>query len=1048
MKTPLLALLSAGWLAAILSLPASAQETQRQYLSGHDKDDAVPWKFMCTSGPQSGYWTNLVVPSQWEMHGFGSLNYHKDPTNAWNEQGLYEHDFTVPADWNGKRIFLVFEGVMTDTSAKLNGQSVGPTHQGGFYQFRYEVTGLVRSTSTNELEVTVAKHSANNSINHAERTADYWVFGGIYRPVYLEAVPPQFIQHVAIDARADGNFALEVACNGSSESNIIEAQILQLDGQTAGEAFTERISGTNATLKSHLNSPRTWTAETPNLYQVEVRLKQGDQVIHRIRQRFGFRTMEVRDGDGLYVNGQRVILKGACRHSFWPESGRCLSETVHRLDINTMKDMNMNAVRMSHYPPDQQFLDLCDELGLYVLDELAGWHAFYDNEVGPKLVREMVTRDVNHPSILFWDNGNEGGWNTNLDGLFAQYDPQQRRVLHPWRPFSGVNTSHYLAYDMAAIACQGIATYYRSGKEFADTNDPTKYIYMPTEFMHGLFDGGAGAGLEDYWAMMSRSKYLGGGFIWVLEDDGVKRPDTGQIDVVGNQAPDGIVGPYRQREASFYTIKKVWSPIVVLPQAQPGKNFTIVNQYNFLNANQCTFTWQLRFFPRPGALETNFAVSAEGKVAVPSIPPGATNEITLALGRDWLRADALALRVDDPTGRQINTWVWPLPGADRIRLNLAAVSGRKVVAHDSPDEITVNTGDLEVRFSKQTGLLDGVKRGDQIFLLTNGPRPANGQATLKSLDQKISGSDCVITEKFDGDMNDVIWRIRGNGWVQCDYSYTANGPMDFHGVAFDYPEPLVKGKKWLGDGPYRVWKNRLPGPSLNVWENTYNNTITGWSNWIYPEFKGCFANVHWLELETAEGPILAVPATNCPYVQVLAPQFPPTNIFGFTGVNLPKSGLAFLQAIPPMGSKFKEAKFSGPLGQTNIATGQYSSSVSFYFWPALPIAKNINPDNYRRALILSSATAARITNPFTTCCQNGETFSKNNPLFSTPIIRQPSTVPSTVPRPPESDVPPITTAAMESSSYPRPALGCAPESSRAVTIKPATAASAPPSAYT
>jgi beta-galactosidase/beta-glucuronidase len=106
------------------------------------------------------------------------------------------------------------------------------------------------------------------------------------------------------------------------------------------------------------------------------------ETIHTYKQRFGFRTFEVRDGDGLYLNGRKIILKGVNRHSFWPDSGRCLSEAVHRLDIETIKDMNGNAVRMSHYPPDVEFLALCDELGLYVLNELAGWHNQYDTDIG------------------------------------------------------------------------------------------------------------------------------------------------------------------------------------------------------------------------------------------------------------------------------------------------------------------------------------------------------------------------------------------------------------------------------------------------------------------------------------------------------------------------------------------------------------------------------------------------------------------------------------------------------------------------------------------
>ena len=227
---------------------AGAQETQRLFLSGHSKDDAVPWNFLCTTGAQSGFWTNIPVPSNWELQGFGTLNYKKDGTNP--ESGLYEHDFKVPADWSGQRIFLVFDGVMTDTSAKLNGQSVGETHQGGFYRFKYEVTPFAKFGETNKLEVTVAKHSANNTVNKAERLADYWVFGGIYRPVSLEAVPPEFIDHVAIDAKADGTFKINVALDGVTNADTVEAQIFTLDGKKITKPFTTNIYGNEVILQT------------------------------------------------------------------------------------------------------------------------------------------------------------------------------------------------------------------------------------------------------------------------------------------------------------------------------------------------------------------------------------------------------------------------------------------------------------------------------------------------------------------------------------------------------------------------------------------------------------------------------------------------------------------------------------------------------------------------------------------------------------------------------------------------------------------------------
>jgi hypothetical protein len=941
------------WPAALLivasGLSAPAQDTQRQYLSGHGKDDAVPWKFFCTSGARSGYWTNLSVPSHWDMHGFGTLNYHRDAPSASDETGLYECDFTVPANWSKLRVFLVFEGVMTDTSAKLNGQSVGGTHQGSFYRFKYDVTQWIHAGTSNKLEVEVKKHSADASVNAAERNADYWVFGGIYRPVYLEAVPPDFIEGVAIDARADGSFAMDVFVDGpTNTAETLEAQIVSADGKSVGETFTTRSwaallsagrSRTKAELKTKVPSPRTWTAETPNLYGVEVRLKRGDQLIHRYRQRFGFRTMEVRDGDGLYVNGQRVILKGADRHSFWPDSGRCLSEAVHRLDINTMKDMNMNAVRMSHYPPDQEFLDLCDELGLYVLDELAGWHGKYNNDIGRKLVNEMVERDVNHPCILFWDNGNEGGFNTNLDALFVELDPQRRRVLHPWAPFSGVNTAHYLAYDTAQVACEGKAMFYHNGSESVNTNDSAKYIYMPTEFMHGLYDGGAGAGLEDYWKMMSASKVLGGGFIWALTDDAVKRPDTGQMDTAGNQAPDGIVGPYREREGSFNVIKEIWSPIQVTREAD-GK-FTVENHYSFIDANQCRFTWQVRRFRGTNDDEAGFTVVREVDAKAPSIPPGGKGRLDPPPDTRE-RFGATALTIQDPFGRELWTWVWPMTNAGQD----FHVSGAQMVSiGETPETIEVKAGDLVVKFGKKTGWLSEVLRGAQKVSLANGPRlvltnsfasaaspsgPEAPGAVLTNITFKLNGYTGLVSAQYSGSLKSVKWIVTGTGWLHCEYHYTATGTNDFFGVAFDYPEDYVKGKRWLGDGPYRVWKNRQLGVTFNVWENDYNNTITGHRDWVYPEFKGCFSNVRWLKLDTTEGAITIKP-DNIPFVQVLTPEQPPDNLVGKTKVNLPSVGLAFLDGIPAIGTKFKDARGGGPQGQPNVAHGEYSGLVSFYF---------------------------------------------------------------------------------------------------------------------
>ena len=918
--------LFAGCLGSAL-LPG--QETQRQFLSGHGKDDAVPWRFQCTTGALSGFWTNLPVPSNWEMHGFGTLNFQQDPTNSWTERGLYEREFTLPTNWISQRVFLVFEGAMTDTSAKLNGESVGPTHQGGFYRFKYDVTPFLKYGATNKLEVEVAKHSTNASVNQAERTAESWLFGGIYRPVYLEAVPPQFIRRVAIDARHDGTISLEVFTGGAKTADAVEAQVMALDGKPEGEVFGQSLTSSNVTLRTQIVNPRAWTAETPNLYFLEARLKQGTNILHRVKQRFGFRTIEVRDGEGLFVNERRVLLKGAVRRSFRPATGRCLSDPVHRLDLEAMKEMNMNAVRTAQFPADAEFLDLCDELGFYVLAEFAGWQNHYDTEVGKKLVEEMVTRDVNHPSILFWNNGSEGGFNPELDYTFFNFDPQQRRTLHPGLPFNGVNAAHDLGYEMAKLAGTGVAAYAQDGKEITDTNNPVRYLYLPTAILPAAYDGGAGADLEDYWRLMQSSPLGAGGFIRALTDETLKRPSTGQMDTTGNPINGGILGPFREREGSFLAIKEIWSPITVAPNAQGS--LIVENHYSFTDANQCKFTWQLRQFSTPRETNVAFTVIGEGLATVASIPPGGSGPLSFKLSGNWTNADALAIRANDPAGRELWTWSWPMSGAKRfLQLAENGAPPQPISVSETDHALQIKAGDFAVTISKDTGLLFKAVRGEQTFSLGAGPRPAEGGVALVKLEHKPDASGYLVNATFDGELKSVNWRVRSNGWVQCDYKFTAAGTQDCFGVVFNYPEAQVKKKRWLGDGPYRVWKNRLRGGTPGVWENEFNNTITGHSGWVYPEFKGCFANVRWLQLETTEGLITAVPA-GIPFVQVLTPVQPPDDLAGKTKVNLPQCGLGFLHGIPPIGTRLKPADQGGPQSQPNLPAGEYSGSISFYF---------------------------------------------------------------------------------------------------------------------
>src|SRR4051812_4057823 len=201
---------------SLLSSISLAQPTERQYLSGHGKDDAVPWQFRCTAGRRADEWTTIPVPSNWELQGFGVFSYGIEKSFV-AVQGAYKTTFNVPSEWSARRIFLVFEGSMTDTEAKVNEQVAGPKHQGGYYRFKYEITKLLKFDQPNTLEVTVDDESSNKSVNAAERRGDYWNYGGIFRPVYLESVPAAFIDRIAIDARADGNITVDVSSDGAAD---------------------------------------------------------------------------------------------------------------------------------------------------------------------------------------------------------------------------------------------------------------------------------------------------------------------------------------------------------------------------------------------------------------------------------------------------------------------------------------------------------------------------------------------------------------------------------------------------------------------------------------------------------------------------------------------------------------------------------------------------------------------------------------------------------------------------------------------------------------
>ncbi len=952
----------------------AAQETQRLYLSGTGCDDLVEWDFKCTDGRQSGEWTKIGVPSCWELQGFGTYQYgmrfygKATPEGIADEKGLYKTEFTLPQEWQGRQILLVFEAVFTDANVTINGRKAGKgLYQGGFTRHTIDVSDRVFfGTKKNLLEVEVSKESANPQVNMAERRADYWNFGGIWRPVFIVSKPMQNISRVAIDAKADGRFQADVFLSRALPSCQLCVDIVDANGKKATSPAVT-VASDQARLDFTVKTPKLWTAETPNLYTAVFTLKDAQgKTLHVERQKFGFRTIEYRhsyngdDGDGVFINGQKVIMKGVNRHSFRPETGRALSKAKNVEDVKLIKGMNMNAVRLSHYPADPEFLDACDSLGLYVECELPGWHNAHETIVGTQIAEEMVTRDVNHPSIIFWSNGNEGGFNYELESVFTKLDPQQRVVLYPWANRNGFETKHYRSWGETA-------EYMRQ-----------KEIFMPTEFLHGLYDGGHGAGLKDYWQLMMNNERCAGGFLWDLMDQAVLRTDqNGILDPVGNFGADGIVGPHMEKEGSFYTIKEIWSPVQlrygVPPNAEDGESIVEVrNAYDFTNLKDCRFTGRLLAMPKYG--ETSLRTLKEFNIPAPSLGPGQHSWLWDLKAKD---EEVLSITATDPNGEEIFTWVWPvIKKEDKATEQPAHQPEWQLSSQETDSELTVTAGPATYTFSKKTGHLLRVQTSGHTYSLANGPRFVAAKRSDRSQDgfynhddkqafqkktlyteyedqgtfQRFSMSKNTLTAYYDhGSMGHAIWRFHNDGSVNLQVTATFNGVVDLMGICFDYPEGKVKSKRWVGSGPYRVWQNRMEGPQYGYHETAYNDPIPG-ESWQYPEFKGYFANVDWMQVETTEGHIgiepektFENPGVNGYDTEMDWMHFETIEQFGneprltlpFIGIytprdgrdhllyDLPQTGLALLSVIPAVRNKVNTTDLNGPSAQPHFVQGPH-----------------------------------------------------------------------------------------------------------------------------
>ncbi len=666
-------------------------------------------------------WDRLRVPSHWQLQGYGRPAYLNiaypipvDPPFVPDENptGDYRCTFELPAWWLDTAAVLRFEGVDSCARVWLNGVELG-VHRGSRLPAEYDASAALRP-GRNLLAVRVHQYSSGTYLEDQ----DTWRMSGIFREVVLLARPAGGIRDVFVHADYD-------AGTGGGRLRI------DVDAGAPVRVSIPGLGVTDAPADGVLAFPtvRPWSAEDP--FRYETVLATGSE---QVRIGVGFRTVTITAAGVLTVNGRRVVLRGVNRHEFDPERGRALTPATMRRDVEMMKRHNINAVRTAHYPPHPCFLDLCDELGLWVVVECdlethgfewtgsecwegnpsadPRWHAAYLDRI-----RRTVERDKNHPSVILWSLGNEAGDGENLEAMAAwvrQRDPS--RPIH----YEGDRLARYTdvyaeMYRTPATVARIGQGRLRPGERFyppaEGDGDPAderrnRMPFILTEFAHAMGNG-PGA-LAEYQRLCQRYPRVQGGFVWEWIDQGLRTTDArgreffgyggdfGEESHDGNFICDGLVFPDRTPSPGLLEYRKVIEPVRIGAGERPD-TVCVENRHDFLDLSHLRFRWSVTH---------DGTQTAEGALPVPPLAAGERVEVPLpeaawryGTGERWLtvRAELARETAWAPEGHPVAWGQIRLPGVAPARCLLG-----------TPAAATTADGHLALgpaRFDRRTGTL-------------------------------------------------------------------------------------------------------------------------------------------------------------------------------------------------------------------------------------------------------------------------------------------------------------------------------------------------------
>ncbi len=566
-------------------------------------------------------WETIPVPSNWQILGYGlprylAADYAFDKSNPphvqedTNETGSYRTTFTIPEDWQGRQVFIVFEGVDSAFYVWVNGKQVGYS-QDSRLPAEFDLTPYLHS-GENTLAVRVYRWSDGSFLEDQ----DMWFLSGIFRDVYLFAAPGIHIRdfwvRTELDAQyRDAVFSLRVHVKNYTASAVqgysVEAALYDADSKPSGWEAASAIqvkAGEEAVLElaGNVANPKKWSGEHPNLYRLLIQLKnaRGD-LLEVERCAVGFRAVEIKDGKVL-VNGLPIYFRGVNRHEHDPVRGHAITVESMIEDILLMKRFNINAVRTCHYPDDPRWYDLCDEYGLYLIDEAnveshGVWDKLTKNPEWQMAFVEsgsrMVERDKNHPSILIWSLGNESGEGRNHAAMadwIHQHDPTRPLFYDAGgrAPYLDILSNMYPKLEALA----------KAGQEPGETRP-----FIMCEYAHSM--GNSPGNLKEYWEVIEANPRLRGGFIWDWVDQGIRREtDDGKVwYAYGGDYGDepssfsfccnGIIFPDRSLHPAMWEVKKIYQPVKVESVDLLAGQVAVINRYFFSDLSGLDLTWKL-----------------------------------------------------------------------------------------------------------------------------------------------------------------------------------------------------------------------------------------------------------------------------------------------------------------------------------------------------------------------------------------------------------------------------------------------------------------------